>query len=191
MIGIYIDINSFHYHEYILDVFIYGFALIALISLLISFNERNSSLHAWINVILGHIFIMMSVSINSHIEIQHLLMYLSSILFFGLIGFLSIYKLKKAKKLINLNEYHGNGKNHPKLSLLFLIACIGLIGFPISPLYIAIDLLLTYIEKSQFLIMSFVGLSLIFVEISLLRIYTRLFCGMPIQSLTPVAFKSS
>jgi hypothetical protein len=68
---------------------------------------------------------------------------------------------------------------------------MGLIGFPISPLYIGIDLLLTYIEKHQFYIMGLVALSLIFIEISLLRIYTRLFCGIPVTTSEPTAFKSS
>lgn len=139
----------------------------------------------------GHLFIMMSVSLNSHIEIKYLLIYLLSISFFGILGFVAISRLQSQTNKTTLDTYHGNGKNHPKLSLLFLIACLGLIGFPISPLYIGIDLLLTYIEKHQYLIIGFVAFSLVFIEISLLRIYTRLFCGIPDTLGEPVAFKSS
>ena len=189
--GIYLESDTFAYSEILVKIFVYGFAVIALISILISFNERISGLHAWVNVILGHLFIMMSVALNSHIETGYLLLYLLCILFFGSLGYFSLIQLKKETTTISLDRFHGNIKHHPKLSLLFLISCIGLIGFPISPLYIAIDLLLTYIEKHQYIIMAFVALSLIFIEISLLRIYTRLFCGLPANSNDPVAFKSS
>ncbi len=189
--GIYLDINTFIFHETILQVFVYVFAVMALILLLISFNERLSSKQAWLNVFFGHLFIMMSVSLNSHIEIHYLLIYLSLITFFGILGFVAISRLQNQTNKTTLDTYHGNGKDHPKLSLLFLVSCLGLIGFPISPLYIGIDLLLTYIEKNQYIIIGFVAFSLIFIEISLLRIYTRLFCGIPDTIGEPVAFKSS
>lgn len=191
ILGTYLDINTFNTHQTLLDVFVYLFAILALILLLISFNERLSSKQAWTNVFLGHLFIMMSISINSHIQLKYLLIYLISISIFGLLGIFSITRLEKLTQKISLDTYHGNGKMHPKLSILFLIACIGLIGFPISPLYIGIDLLLTYIEKHQYIIMCLVALSLIFIELSLLRIYTRLFCGIPKVVDEPTAFKSS
>lgn len=191
MLGTYLDINTFNTHQTLLDIFVYLFATLALILLLISFNERLSSKQAWSNVFLGHLFIMMSISINSHIQLKYLLLYLISISAFGLLGLFSITRLEILTKKISLDTYHGNGKMHPKLSILFLIACIGLIGFPISPLYIGIDLLLTYIEKHQYIIMCLVALSLIFIELSLLRIYTRLFCGIPKVVDEPTAFKSS
>ncbi|MEN9381904.1 MAG: hypothetical protein RI940_785 [Bacteroidota bacterium] len=191
ILGTYLDINTFSSHQTLLDVFVYLFAVLALVLLLISFNERLSSKQAWTNVFLGHLFIMMSISINSHIQLKYLLLYLISISVFGLLGLFSITRLEKLTQKISLDTYHGNGKMHPKLSIMFLIACIGLIGFPISPLYIGIDLLLTYIEKHQYIIMCLVALSLIFIELSLLRIYTRLFCGIPKVVDEPTAFKSS
>ena len=189
--GIYLDINTLNFHETLLEVFVYSFAVIALILILISFNERLSGINAWLNIVLGHLFIMMSISLNSHIQFSYLLLYLGSVSFFGLLGYLAILNLKKTTAVSSLDQYHGKGLMHPKLSVLFLVACLGLIGFPISPLYIGIDLLLTYIERHQYIIMAFVALSLIFIEISLLRIYTRLFCGLPLKSDRPLAYKSS
>ena len=191
LLGIYLDINTFQLHPILLQIFVYLFSLIALILILLSFNERKSSISAWLNVVFGHLFIMMSISINSHIQFKYLLLYLVSICLFGLIGYKAIKNLEKETDLITLDQYHGNSQMHPKLSILFLIACLGLIGFPISPLYIGIDLLLTYIESDQYLIMISVGLCLIFIEISLLRIYTRLFCGIPLNTTEPISFKSA
>ena len=191
LLGIYLDINTFQLHPILLQIFVYLFSLIALILILLSFNERKSSISAWLNVVYGHLFIMMSISINSHIQFKYLLLYLVSICFFGLIGYKAIKNLEKETEVITLDQFHGNSQMHPKLSILFLVACLGLIGFPISPLYIGIDLLLTYIESDQYLIMISVGLCLIFIEISLLRIYTRLFCGIPINPTEPISFKSA
>ena len=191
LLGIYLDINTFQLHPILLQIFVYLFSLIALILILLSFNERKSSISAWLNVVFGHLFIMMSISINSHIQFKYLLLYLVSICFFGLIGYKAIKNLEKETEVITLDQFHGNSQMHPKLSILFLVACLGLIGFPISPLYIGIDLLLTYIESDQYLIMISVGLCLIFIEISLLRIYTRLFCGIPINPTEPISFKSA
>jgi NADH:ubiquinone oxidoreductase subunit 5 (subunit L)/multisubunit Na+/H+ antiporter MnhA subunit len=191
LLGIYFDINTFQLHPLLLKTFVYLFSLISLLLILLSFNERVSSISAWLNVVYGHLFIMMSISINSHIEFKYLLLYLVSICFFGAIGYKAIKNLEKETDLITLDQYHGNSQLHPKLSILFLIACLGLIGFPISPLYIGIDLLLTYIESDQYLIMISVAFCLIFIEISLLRIYTRLFCGIPLNALEPISFKSA
>ena len=191
LLGIYLDINTFQLHPVLLQTFVYLFSLISLILILLSFNERKSSISAWLNVVYGHLFIMMSISINSHIQFKYLLLYLVSICFFGLIGYKAIKNLEKETEVITLDQFHGNSQMHPKLSILFLVACLGLIGFPISPLYIGIDLLLTYIESDQYLIMISVGLCLIFIEISLLRIYTRLFCGLPINPTEPISFKSA
>ena len=191
LLGIYFDINTFQSHPLLLKTFVYLFSLISLILILLSFNERKSSIIAWLNVVYGHLFIMMSISINSHIQFKYLLLYLVSICFFGAIGYKAIKNLEKETDLITLDQYHGNSQMHPKLSILFLVACLGLIGFPISPLYIGIDLLLTYIESDQYLIMISVALSLIFIEISLLRIYTRLFCGIPLNAKEPISFKSA
>ena len=191
LLGIYLDINTFQLHPVLLQTFVYLFSLISLILILLSFNERKSSISAWLNVVYGHLFIMMSISINSHIQFKYLLLYLVSICFFGLIGYKAIKNLEKETEVITLDQFHGNSQMHPKLSILCLVACLGLIGFPISPLYIGIDLLLTYIESDQYLIMILVSFCLIFIEISLLRIYTRLFCGIPLNAKEPISFKSA
>ncbi|HQR94178.1 MAG TPA: hypothetical protein PLZ97_12580, partial [Sediminibacterium sp.] len=87
--------------------------------------------------------------------------------------------------------WHGQIFANQPGPVVFLISCLGLVGFPISPLYVGLDLLLTYIESHQYLLIGFTALSLLFIEISLLRIYTRLFCGQHKKTHHPIAFKSS
>jgi formate hydrogenlyase subunit 3/multisubunit Na+/H+ antiporter MnhD subunit len=119
------------------------------------------------------------------------MLYLGCIAFFGVLGLLSLLNLEKTEKDISLHQYHGNSYEYSGAAVVFLISCLGLVGFPISPLYVGLDLLLTYIESHQYLLIGFTALSLLFIEISLLRIYTRLFCGQHKKTHHPIAFKSS
>ena len=191
IIGIYLDVNTKLYEEWVLDGFAVFCSFLSFLFILSSFSERASGKNAWNKVIVGHLFITLSISVNSHIPYQYLLFYLSFIAFFGILGLLALLNLEKAEKDIDLNSYHGNAYEYSTGGVIFLVACLGLVGFPISPLYVGLDLMLTYIESHQYLMMGFIILSLLFIEISLLRIYTRLFCGQHKKTHHPIAFKSS
>jgi NADH:ubiquinone oxidoreductase subunit 5 (subunit L)/multisubunit Na+/H+ antiporter MnhA subunit len=191
VLGIYMDINIVDFDEWVIDAFAIFFSFLSLLLILSSFSERASGINAWTKVMLGHLFIMLSISVNSHIPFRYLLLYLSCIVFFGFFGILALLNLEKTEKNISLNQYHGNAYEYSNAAIVFLICCLGLVGFPISPLYIGLDLLLTYIESHQYLQIGFTALSLLFIEISLLRIYTKLFCGQHKKTHHPVAFKSS
>jgi NADH:ubiquinone oxidoreductase subunit 5 (subunit L)/multisubunit Na+/H+ antiporter MnhA subunit len=189
--GIFLDINTGLFEEWVLDTFAILYSIISLLFILSSFSERASGKNAWNKVIVGHLFITLSISVNSHIPFQYLMLYLGCIAFFGVLGLLSLLNLEKTEKDISLHQYHGNSYEYSGAAVVFLISCLGLVGFPISPLYVGLDLLLTYIESHQYLLIGFTALSLLFIEISLLRIYTRLFCGQHKKTHHPIAFKSS
>lgn len=189
--GIYLDINTSYFSKWILDFFAIIYSVLSLLFILSSFSERSSGKNAWNKVMVGHLFITLSISVNSHIPYQYLFLYLGCIAFFGVLGLLSLINLEKIEKDISLHQYHGNSYEYSGAAVVFLIACLGLVGFPISPLYIGLDLLLTYIESHQYFLIGFTALSLLFIEISLLRIYTRLFCGQHKKTHHPIAYKSS
>ncbi len=191
ILGIYVDINEEKMNEVLIDTLVTIFSFLSLLLILRSFTERASGKKAWKRVVGSHLFIILSISLDNHIPIKYLLMYSGGIFFFGLLGYYALYRLSKLEDDISLDQYHGNGYEHPKIAIMFLIACLGLIGFPISPLYIGIDLMLTYIESHQYFLIIVIALSLLFIELSLLRIYIRLFCGQHKKTYHPIAFKSS
>ena len=80
---------------------------------------------------------------------------------------------------------------HPKFGFIFLLACLGLIGFPITPAFIGIDLLFSQIHLNQVLVVTFTSLTFVFTGISALRIYARVFTGQHKKTYHPMAFKSS
>ena len=77
------------------------------------------------------------------------------------------------------------------MALVFLIACLGLIGLPFTPTFIGIDLLFSHIHKREEVMIIFTALSFLFLEIAVLRLYARIFLGQHKKAFHPIAFKSS
>jgi NADH-quinone oxidoreductase subunit L len=71
------------------------------------------------------------------------------------------------------------------------LSCLGLAGFPITPTFIGIDLLFTHIHEDQWLLVLLTGLNFLFLELTLLRVYIRIFLGQHKKAYHPVAFRSS
>ena len=106
-------------------------------------------------------------------------------------GYLCLKKIKSLENDIDLNQFYGHAYEHPVLSFLFLVSCLGMVGFPFTPTFIGIDLLFSHINKQEIILVVFLALSFIFMEIAVLRIYARLFLGQHKKGYHPIAFRSS
>jgi len=100
-------------------------------------------------------------------------------------------KIKAIDNDIELNQFHGYIYEQPLLGFIFLIACLGLIGLPFTPTFIGIDILFSHIHKHEELMIIFTALSFLFIELSILRIYARIFLGQHKKVYHPVAYRSS
>ena len=74
---------------------------------------------------------------------------------------------------------------------LFLLACLGLAGFPITPTMIGEDLVFSSIREDQYFLALFLAISLIVDGLALVRIYARLFLGPHVKTYHSIAHKSS
>jgi formate hydrogenlyase subunit 3/multisubunit Na+/H+ antiporter MnhD subunit len=90
-----------------------------------------------------------------------------------------------------MNGFHGYAYERPGLALIFLLSSLGLLGFPITPTFIGIDILFTHIGEQQFPLILFTALTFLFLELSVLRIYARIFLGQHKKPYHPIAFRSS
>ena len=79
---------------------------------------------------------------------------------------------------------------HPKFAFLFLLAALGVTGFPITSTFIE-DLLFSHIESTQIVLAFFVASSFVVSGIAGVRIYTRLFLGPHIKTYHELPYKSS
>lgn len=166
------------------------FSVIGLLMVLKSFTERKNVLVSWLMIIMNHFWIVLAVSFNEHFDIEETLIYLSGIVIAGAIGYISLNRLNKTEH-IDLNQYHGHYYEHPRISFLFLMACLGLSGFPITPTFIGEDLIFSHIHEDQIILACITSISLIIDGLALIRIYSRVFLGPHVKTYHEVAYKSS
>lgn len=167
------------------------FSFIGFVMVLKSYAERKNVQLSWMLIIMNHFWIVLAISFNEHYVYTQSLLYLSGIVVMGAIGFLTIRKLKSVEDHVNLNTFNGHSYEHPKIAFIFLLSCLGLTGFPITPTFIGEDIIFTHIHENQIALAFFTASSLIIDGIAAIRIYARVFLGPHIKTNHESAFKSS
>lgn len=167
------------------------FSLIGLIMVLKSFTERKRARMSWLMIIFNHFWIALAISFNEKFNLDEMALYLSGIVVAGILGFLCLRRLKGIEQNIDLDQFHGHSFEHPKIALVFLISCLGLSGFPITPTVIGEDLIFNHIHEDQFWLAAFISLSFIIDGLSIIRIYARVFLGPHVKSVYDMAYRSS
>ena len=160
--------------------------------ILFAFACRQSAIKAWSYLLVAHCFIMAAIVTNApHINLIEIIFYASGVVPAFLLGIYCLRKIKAIDNDISLNRYHGYVYEQEGTGLLFLFAAIGMLGFPVTAAFIGIDVLFTYINSNQPVLIAMLALCLLFIELSAFRILLRIFMG-PHKKLThPVAFRSS
>jgi NADH-quinone oxidoreductase subunit L len=165
---------------------------IALAVILFAFSFRKSALKAWIYLLIAHFLIITAVLVNAvHISLIELIFYVSGILMAFVLGYYCLQKIKKIDNDISLNHYHGYVYEQNTTGFLFLVAAMGILGFPITAAFIGIDVLFTYVHSNQMPLILLMGLCFIFIELSAFRIFIRIFLGPHKKLNHPVAYRSS
>ncbi len=165
---------------------------IALAVILFAFTCRQSALKAWVYLLTAHFFIIAAVLVNAtHISLIEIIFYVSGILLAFVLGYYCLQKIKKIDNDISLNQFHGYVYEQNTTGFLFLIAAMGILGFPITAAFIGIDVLFTYVHSNQMTLIILMALCFIFIELSAFRILLRIFLGPHKKLYHPVAFRSS
>ncbi len=167
------------------------FALIGLLLVLKSFTERKLARMSWLLVIMNHLWVALAVSFNEHFTYGQPPLYLSGVFVSGILGYICLQRLKSHEGNIDLDQFHGHSYKHPMIGFVFLVSCLGLAGFPITPTFIGEDVIFTHIHEDQVFLASFVALSFILDGLALIRIYARVFLGPHVRSQYEMAYRSS
>lgn len=191
VIGIVLLMNEQYIPETIHNYIPTIFSFIGFVMVLKSYTERKNVILAWTLIIMNHFWIVLAVSFNEHYVYGHSLMYLSGIIVMGAVGYVTIIKLKKTEMHVDLNQFNGHSYEHPKFAFVFLLACLGLTGFPITPTFIGEDIIFTHIHEHQVALAFFTSSSLIIDGIAAIRIYARVFMGPHIKTYHEAAYRSS
>lgn len=168
------------------------FGLLGLLMIFKAFSERKYPLLALMLVVANHFSVALAVSFNESFYYGETIIYLSGVIIAGIIGFIVLAVLRsRERRYFDLNRYYGHVYQYRKLAMLFLLSCLGLMGFPLSPTFIGVDLLFSHIHEAQYLLASFHAISYVFGGIALIRIYARLFLGPHIKNNHPTAITSA
>ncbi|MCC6462160.1 MAG: hypothetical protein IT260_16960 [Saprospiraceae bacterium] len=167
------------------------FAGLSLLLLLKAFSERGDASNAWQLAFFSQIFTVLAILLDKDVRWQDVVFYLSGTVVAAVVGYVCLRRIRALEGNIDLNEYHGHSYEHAGLALVFLISCLGMAGFPISPTFIGVDLMFTHISAHNLVLVFLSALNLLFLELTLLRIYTRIFLGQHKKTYHPIAFKSS
>jgi NADH-quinone oxidoreductase subunit L len=177
LLGFYLLVSGYRIPDAVHGVLPAGFAFIALLMVLKSFTERRSARLAWTMLLMNHFWMVLAIAENENFSGLEIGTYLSGVVVFGLSGLLIISWMKSHLGQSGLFEYQGNVKSYPVLAFLFLLSVLGLMGFPISPTFIGVDLLFSHIHEDQVLLAFFAALAFVMEGIAAVRIFARLFLG--------------
>lgn len=168
-----------------------AFALLGLVMVLKAFTERIHARLAWILVMFNHMMVAMAISFNEAYHFSQMLLYLSGIWVACAIGYFTLRRLKRLEGIIDLDQFRGYSYKHPKLTLLFLLASLGAMGFPITPTFIGEDVIFTHIHEDQYLLATVTALSFVVDGLAVVRIFARVFLGPHVKSIFEMAYRSS
>jgi NADH:ubiquinone oxidoreductase subunit 5 (subunit L)/multisubunit Na+/H+ antiporter MnhA subunit len=167
------------------------FAGIGLVMVLKAFTERGSAKNAWWLVILTQLFVSLSVGFNEQFDFEQVHLFLSGIVLAAVTGWFCLRWLEQQGENIDLNQFQGHSFVHPRLAALFLVACLCLAGFPISPTFIGEDLLFSHIHENQYFLTGVMALVMILDGLVIFRLYARIFLGPHERGYHEVAYRSS
>lgn len=167
------------------------FSLLGLVMVIKSFVERRRSVLSWILIIMSHFWIALAIAFNEQFKFEQIHLYLSGIAISGIVGLACLRWLQLKENESGLDKFQGHSYRHPKAAFIFLLSCLGVSGFPISPTFIGEDLIFTHIHPHQVLLAFIIAVSFIVDGLSLIRIYARIFLGPHAKSIYEMAYKSS
>ncbi len=166
-------------------------ALISLLMVLKAFVKRNEAYRAWILAIVSQLFLALAIAYNEQFDPAQIILFYSGIAVSGALGFGVFYALHKSGESLSLDRFQGHSYERPRLSAVFLVASLGLIGFPITPTFVGEDLMLGHVHENQYLLTLLIALTLIVDGLAVLRIYARLFLGPHQETCHEIAYRSS
>lgn len=191
LVGLFVVYNEELIPDNIEHYLPYVFSIIALVMVLKAFTERRYARMSWLLIVMTHFWIALAVAFNEHFRFEQVHIYLSGVAVAGILGLLCLRWLKSHEGSIDLDQFHGHSYKHPKFAVTFLLACLGVSGFPITPTFVGEDLIFTHIHEDQPMLAFIVALCFIIDGLAIIRMYARVFLGPHVKSIYEMAYRSS
>jgi len=166
-------------------------ALISLIFYIRAYTTKNSAKTCWNLVMLGHLFGALFLALASAGSQKYLVMYGVGVIAAFIAGHVCLWYLQAKGESLALADYQGSIYAFKKLGHVFFIVCLLFMAFPISPSFLAQDILLSMIPESHGLQIALFGLAYLVMGVSIMRLYAKVFFGPHRASYHEVAYRSS
>ena len=128
--------------DMILSLSVIFFALSGTLMVLFALAERESPVSVWVHAVSSQLFITLSILLNSDVPAEQLVWYLSGSGAASVAGYFVLRWLIVRERDVHLQRFHGHAYEHPRMAAVFLVCCLGVSGFPVSPTFVGIDLIL-------------------------------------------------
>lgn len=142
-----------------------------------AYGEKNSVYTSWNAIGLSHFMFGLLVLFATDGQWESSPLFLFSIFGFWLLGILSLHHLFRNAKNRSLNQFHAMGPLQPKSTHFLFLAFLGILGFPLFPSFLGIDLVLHQLHHSHALWAPLALVVLMLNGISAARLYTRVSWG--------------
>jgi formate hydrogenlyase subunit 3/multisubunit Na+/H+ antiporter MnhD subunit len=167
------------------------FATVALMFVLKAFTDRREAYLCWLSASMSHLWIYLAIAFNQSQDLVHILIYLGGIVVSSIAGLLCLYKLGRSEGKVYLDQFHGHAHHHRLLAVIFFLSGLGIAGFPITPTFLGIDIILAEINADQFPLAALSVISFVLTGLAVVRIYARIFLGPYAKSEYEIAYRSS
>ena len=188
VLGFGFEETAWGMHKEWLAIALSGFALLLVLA---SVAERKSVTVAWNFVVVAQLFILAATAANKPLTTEEWLIYLSGPVLAAIWGHYTLYLLKKEGAPTDLKSFYGSVHDHPNFALGFLISALAMGGFPITPTFFGVDVVLNHDGSNQWILVSLQLITFFWTEVAALRIYSRVFTGPFYQLDRPVSYKNS
>jgi NADH-quinone oxidoreductase subunit L len=166
-------------------------AIISIIFYIRAYTTKSSAKTCWSLIMQGHLFGALFLILASAGNWKYLAMYGAGALAAFITGRICLKYLELKGEPSALRDYHGSMYAFAKLGNLFFIVSLLFMAFPISPSFLAQDILLSLIPEGHAFQMVLFCLSYLLVGVSTVRLYTKVFFGPHKTSYHEIAYKSS
>ncbi len=156
-----------------------------------AYTTKNAARTGWNLIMLGHLFAALFLGLASAGSWKYLVMYGVGVAAAFVAGHVCLWYLEVRGQSTALGEYHGSIYAFKKLGHVFFIVCLLFMAFPISPSFLAQDILLSFIPKSHAGQITLFCLTYLIMGVSIMRLYTKVFFGPHKTSHHEIAYKSS
>ena len=190
-IGLYLVYHKELIEPQILGYLPYVYSFLGIVIAMRAFVQRLQPIKAWMMIFLNNLFTSLTIGLNEQFDFGQIHLFLSGIMISGLVGLIVLLQLKKSVPELTLNNFFGYQRIKPLHAFLFLLASLGLMGFPITPSFIGEDLILGHIHGNQYGLTAMIAINLIIDGLAVFRMYARIFLGPFKYSNHEVAFRSS